>query len=211
MWKDIGIPWQTAFEEAWEAYKSGGVPIGAALYDENGVLLIRDHNRSGEKETVNRLMSHAEANVLRRLDTASGLALNSLVLYTTMEPCPMCMGTCVMSGIRHLRFAARDPYCGFTYLANEAPYFRQKNLDFTHEGGETELVQITVQSHFELERMARGGNNRVLEEFREMLPEAVTTAEKLFADGLLKGWSAENREAGAVFEDICALSREIMS
>lgn len=202
MWKDLSAPWQAAFEEAWTACRSGCVPIGGALCDRNGVVVARDHNRSAEPDTLNRRISHAEANILRALDTDSGLDLYSLVLYTTMEPCPMCMGTCVMSGIRHLRFAARDPYCGFTYLADEAPYFRRKNLDYTQEGGEREFVQIAIQSVYEMGYIARGGGGCVVDEFRRMLPEAVAAAEKLYAENALAVWNEANLTAGEVYDRV---------
>lgn len=202
MWKDISSPWKTAFEGAWEAFRCGSVPIGAALYDKNGELVIRERNRCGEAESVNRRIAHAEANALRRLDTEAGLELRSLVLYTTMEPCPMCMGMSVMSGIRHIRFAARDTYCGFTYLSDKDPYFAGKHLDIVHEGGELEFVQITMQSVFELERISHGASDKVLVEFRTMLPEAVEAAERLYNSGIIAKWSAENLPADEVFDKI---------
>lgn len=202
MWKELSMPWRIAFEEAWDAFRGGCTPIGAALYDSEGKLLIRERNRGADADTVNRRISHAEANILRRLDTDARNDLNSLVLYTTMEPCPMCRGTCVMSGIRHLRFAARDPYCGFTHLADTEPYFISKHLDFTQAGGEAEFVQITVQSVYELGYIAAGNSDKVLRDFRAMLPEAVATAEYVFREGLHKKWQEESKAAADVFDEI---------
>ena len=137
MWKDLSYEWKTAFEEGWIAFKNGSTPIGAALFDENGTLILKNRNRANEKGTINKRISHAEANILRELDITA-YNLNELTLYSTMEPCPMCMGTCVMAGIRKLRFAARDPYCGFTYLKDKEPYFMTKNLDYTFADDEME-------------------------------------------------------------------------
>ena len=115
MWNNLSEAWQCAFEEAWTSFKSGSIPIGAVIADENGNIILKDHNRSKEPDTVNRNISHAEANSLRRLDT-SQYNPKKLVLYATMELCPMCMGTAVMSNIKHLRYAARDLYCGCVHL-----------------------------------------------------------------------------------------------
>ena len=202
MWNDISPQWKTAFGEAWEAFRCGSVPIGAALYDKDGNLMIRERNRCCDGDNVNRRIAHAEVNTLRRLDTESCPELGSLVLYTTMEPCPMCMGMSVMSGIRRIRFAARDTYCGFTYLSDKDRYFAGKHLDIVHEGGELEFVQIAMQSVFELERISHGASDKVLAEFRSMRPEAVETAEKLFNSGILSKWSAENLPAGELFDKI---------
>ena len=135
MWQDLSVMWQTTFEEGWNAYKAGSIPIGAAIFDQFGKCLIREHNRSMESETLNKSISHAESNALRALDT-SKCNVRELTLYTTMEPCPMCMGTSVMSNIKHLRYAAHDPYCGSVYLKDTDPYICGKNLDYVHEGGD---------------------------------------------------------------------------
>ena len=95
MWNDLTPEWKIVFEEAWSAFINGSYPIGAAIFDEQGNLLVREHNRGAEADSVNRYVAHAEAGALRRLDT-SAYNPKSVVLYTTMEPCPMCMGTAVM-------------------------------------------------------------------------------------------------------------------
>lgn len=208
MWSEISNCWKIAFEEAWIAFGNGCVPIGGALFDSDGTLLLRDHNRNAEKDTLNRRIAHAEANVLRRLDTDHTPALQTLVLYTTMEPCPMCMGTSVMSNIRHLRYAARDPWCGFTYLANQEPYLIGKRLDYTLEGGQLEFVQITIQSLFELTRIQLyGSSDVVLVQFRSMLPDAVALAEAIFAKGLHLRWLEEARPMSEVFDEILTLAQ----
>ena len=201
MWKDISAPWRAAFEEAWEAFRAGSVPIGAALCDASGTILLRDRNRSNEADTVNRRISHAEANLLRRLDTSVG-DLYSLTLYTTMEPCPMCMGTAVMAGIRHLRSAARDPYCGMVHLAETEPYYAEKRLDFTIELGEVELVQLTVQSYRELRYVDSGASPKVLDKFEAYMPNAVAAARELYAAKELDRLADADTDAGEVFDRI---------
>ena len=48
MWCDLSIQWKTAFEEAWRAFCTGNIPIGAALFDENGEQQIVTLLRGGE-------------------------------------------------------------------------------------------------------------------------------------------------------------------
>ena len=83
MWKDLSSGWQAVFEEAWRAFGFGSTPIGAAIFDKEGKLILSDRNRSREADTVNREISHAEANALRRLDT-DRVNSRELVLYTSM-------------------------------------------------------------------------------------------------------------------------------
>ena len=204
MWNDLSVQWQTAFSEAWEAFRAGSVPIGAALYSAEGELILKDHNRSREPVTVNRSISHAEANLLRRLDTKL-YEPRSLVLYSAMEPCPMCMGTCVMSNIRDIRYAARDPYCGMVYLAERDPYCASKSIHCSHEGGEAEHVQITVQSYYELRYCSMGHSSKVLDRFREMLPEAVWAAERLFSSRELDRLAEQGTLFGEVFDLVLSI------
>ncbi len=207
MWNEISEPWKIAFEEAWTAFRNGCTPIGGVLCSPDGTIMLRDHNRSAEKDTINRRISHAEANILRRTDTDSISDLHTCVLYTTMEPCPMCMGTCVMSNIRHLRYAARDPYCGFTYLQNSEPYFISKHLDYSTEDGDLELVQLTIQSIYELDYIATGKSDKVLVQFDSIRPDAVRAAKAIRANGLHLKWRQENWPVSRVFDEILRIAK----
>lgn len=206
MWNEISEPWKIAFEEAWTAFRNGCTPIGGVLCRPDGTIMLRDHNRSAEKDTINRRISHAEANILRRTDTDSVSDLHTYVLYTTMEPCPMCMGTCVMSNIRHLRYAARDPYCGFTYLQNSEPYFISKHLDYSTEGSDLELVQLTIQSIYELDYIATGKSDKVLVQFDSIRPDAIKAARTIRANGLHLKWQQENWPVSRVFDEILRIA-----
>lgn len=201
MWSDISEEWKAAFEEAWIAFRNGSTPIGAVIADENGNIILRDHNRRNEADTVNRIVSHAEANILRRLNTEV-YEPRKLVLYTTMEPCPMCLGTCVMANIRHLKYAARDPHCGFVHIRDFDPYIRKRTEDYTFAGAETETVQLALQSCYELHYISMGAGDRVLNEFRQLNPSAVHTAEKLFEARYLDRAAADGADFGTVYDFI---------
>lgn len=197
MWVDLSIQWQTAFLEAWDAFRAGSIPIGAVIADENGNIIIKEHNRARESETLNRHISHAEANALRSLDTTI-YNPKTLTLYATMEPCPMCMGTAVMSNIKRLRYAARDPYCGAVHLKDIDPYIMGQNLDYAHVDGDMEFVQLTLQSYHELGYISRGASDRVLNCFRSIDEKAVALAEKLYDEKKLNLFS----EKGTVFPEV---------
>ena len=75
-------------------------PFMAAVYDRDGNCLV---------ETVNTVVdancshNHAEMNAIRLVEEKLGswdLAPRNLVLYATSEPCMMCMGGILWSGIR---------------------------------------------------------------------------------------------------------------
>lgn len=79
------------------------LPFGAVIAScETGEVLAEGWNRS----TVNPTW-HAEIDVLNRLADAGWRGDRSdLVLYTTAEPCPMCMSAILWSGVGTVVFGA---------------------------------------------------------------------------------------------------------
>ncbi|MDF4196159.1 MULTISPECIES: tRNA adenosine(34) deaminase TadA [Bacillus amyloliquefaciens group] len=100
-----------AIKEAKKAEAKGEVPIGAVLvlHDE---IVARAHNL---RETEQRSLAHAEMLAIdeacRKLGT---WRLEEAVLYVTLEPCPMCAGTVVLSRVDKVVFGAFDPKGGCT-------------------------------------------------------------------------------------------------
>ena len=132
MWEELDTPWQACLELAWEAYCNDCYPIGAVITDGSGKILTRGRNRIYEKrvrhgrERGNEL-AHAEVDALHALDFPA-IDPHSCILYTTTEPCPMCMGTFYMSGLRTLHFASRDPYAGSVDLLGKTWYLSKKPI-----------------------------------------------------------------------------------
>lgn len=208
MWQDLQYEWQVTFEEAWTAFCNGSTPIGGALFDDKGQLVIRDRNRAAENGTINRKISHGEANILRKLNTDERPDYKTMKLYTTMEPCPMCMGTIVMAGIRDVSYASRDTYCGAVHMLKVDAYMNSKNTKCTYVGGMLEMFQITMQSYYEMRYVDLGRSGKVLEDFKNSNPKAVAIAEVLYKDKLLDKWNGE-KTAGKVFNAVCAMADEI--
>ncbi|MEV0292861.1 nucleoside deaminase [Nocardia sp. NPDC050710] len=83
-----------AYEEALRGRAEGGIPIGAALFDADGSLLGRGHNRrvqSGDPSM------HAETDAFR----AAGRRRDyrSTIMVTTLSPCWYCSGLVRQFGI----------------------------------------------------------------------------------------------------------------
>src|SRR5258708_25047415 len=97
-WLDMPEPWRVCFDEAWSAYCAGSLPIGAAVVDADGRVVGRGRNRMFEDgagasglDLVGHRLAHAEMNALLRLDHPH-VDVRSCVLYTTLEPCALCVG-----------------------------------------------------------------------------------------------------------------------
>ena len=94
----------SALEEAELAGQAGEIPIGAIVVIDNQVI---SRGRARHKEIKSQL-SHAELNAM--LDGGEQLwkDYRKAILFTTVEPCPMCLGATVMADIPHIIFALHD-------------------------------------------------------------------------------------------------------
>lgn len=99
-----------ALHEARQAYQAGEVPVGAVVVDAEGRILGRGFNRPiGTMDPT----AHAEVVAIRRACAAIGnYRLSGATLFTTIEPCLLCAGACLIARIDRLVFGARDPKAG---------------------------------------------------------------------------------------------------
>lgn len=204
MWCDLTKEWQRAFEEAWISFKGGSIPIGAIITDEDGNVLMTGRNESGEGRYPNHRVAHAEASCVRNLDIEKYPNLSEYHLYTTMEPCPMCMGTLVMGGIRKVHVAAKDRYCGALHYVEDDPYMKAKGMQIYLEEGEMEAVQLTQQTYHGLCN-DNGQLNKVTKAFQQDCPEAIELALKLYEERYLHKCLEENMPYSEVYDRICEM------
>jgi len=135
-WSELAAPWQTCWQEAWEACRVGCVPVGAVILDENGREISRGRNRIGADAPPGQIghsdLAHAEMNALIQV-ARTRINTHTCILYTLLEPCPLCMGAIYMVGVRTVAYAARDAFAGSINLLGATPYYsRKKNpRDYT--------------------------------------------------------------------------------
>lgn len=98
-----------ALAEAEKAYALGEVPVGAVVVLD-GEIIGRGHNL---REILKDSSAHAELLALRAAASRLGdWRLNGAVLYSTLEPCPMCAGALVQFRVKTLVYGAADPKAG---------------------------------------------------------------------------------------------------
>ncbi|WP_432166119.1 nucleoside deaminase [Streptomyces sp. bgisy031] len=103
----LDVPWRAAMELAWDSYREGGIAVGAVLTD--GMENIVDRGRNQRFGTSpHGLLAHAEMAALSAVPADKDRAHVS-VLYTTLHPCPMCLGAIVVARVGRLHFGAFDP------------------------------------------------------------------------------------------------------
>ena len=94
-----------ALREAELAAHSGERPIGAVVMHQNQIV---GKGRARHRERLSEI-AHAEMNALLAAEQyIHAHTHNGVVLYTTVEPCVMCLGAIVMSDIEHVVFALPD-------------------------------------------------------------------------------------------------------
>jgi len=84
--------------------KNGSGPFVAAIYDKNGNLVIKTTNSVVNSNCSN---NHAEMNAIREAEKFFGtydLSQYNLKIYVTSEPCIMCLGGIMWSGIKELYY-----------------------------------------------------------------------------------------------------------
>ena len=74
--------------------REGGSRFGAVILDSHGTYESAFNTTKKGNPTF-----HAEMNALQRLNELNYTRASELTLYTTVEPCPMCMGGIIWSGI----------------------------------------------------------------------------------------------------------------
>ena len=73
-----------------------------------GAIVARGRARQRELHSQ---LAHAELQALLTGGEALWKRYERTVLFTTMEPCPMCLGATVMADVPHIVFAARSGSC----------------------------------------------------------------------------------------------------
>ncbi|HAR94530.1 MAG TPA: nucleoside deaminase [Deltaproteobacteria bacterium] len=124
-------------QEAITAIGEGNGGIGACLVREaTGEIVERGHNR--QYEPYFRSDLHAEMDLLTRYEervrgrrqgagipTGVQRKMEGLVLYTSLEPCPMCLTRIINAGVKKVYFAAPDPTGGMAHKMRNLPPFWQ--------------------------------------------------------------------------------------
>jgi tRNA(adenine34) deaminase len=181
--------WRACLEQAWEAYRAGSLPIGAVVADETGAIVARGRNRIMEATgppglIFGNALAHAEVNALLAFH-GTGRDGAGYVLYTTTEPCPLCVGASYMSRVRDMRFASRDPWAGGMHLVDASPYLsRAGSWIRGPELPELEgvIMALQIEAHASYARVPP----EFFESWRAAMPAAVALGEELARTGRLR-------------------------
>jgi len=107
MESDAGF--QIALEEAKQGAKEGGVPIGACLMSEDGKVLGRGHNMRMQKGSAT---LHGEISALENAGRLPASAYKGATMYTSLSPCDMCTGACIMYKVKRVVIGENETFVG---------------------------------------------------------------------------------------------------
>lgn len=118
-----------ALAEANAAGEAGEYPIGAVVAVDGAVI---SRGRSRQRELRSQL-AHAELEALQRGGEVLWERHDDAVLFSTVEPCPLCLGAAVMADVPHIVFAHPDRGVQSAEIIERVPYVRS-HIE-TYRGG----------------------------------------------------------------------------
>jgi creatinine deaminase len=121
---------EVAIEEARQGLAEGGIPIGAALFDREGNLLGRGHNRRVQEGDPS---VHGETDAFRKAGRQR--RYRDTIMVTTLAPCWYCSGLVRQFGIG-------------TVIVGESVTF-QGGVDWLRENG-VEVIDLGSQECVEI-------------------------------------------------------------
>ena len=118
-----------ALIQARKALSVGEFPVGCVIV--NGEKILATGYRKGTSGNFPNEIDHAEIIALKQLtDLKIDTGKNRVVLFTTMEPCMMCLGAMILSGINEIVYAYEDIMGGGTScdLTKLAPLYKDSGI-----------------------------------------------------------------------------------
>lgn len=200
-YKDLDKYWQRIFELEWESLCEGSKAIAALIVSDSGEIISEGRNQIGEITIPNPRVSHAEVEAIRSLDIRKHPHVKSYTLYAALEPCPMCMGTLVMGGIRKVVIGAKDDYGGAMGLIEHSGFLKAKNIQVTWMPQEYGNMQRGFQALKELlynkdaEKL-----QEMLEDFAVYNEKGVTAAKALVASGFFETKQPDGYGVEVIFD-----------
>lgn len=113
---------RAAIEEARKALVRGDRPIGAVIVHRGRIVSRASSTFPSSKSNI----AHAELNALLQAAPYLQEHGRECAIYTTCEPCPMCLGAIVMANIREIVYGMPDNHTCARLAINAVPYLKRR-------------------------------------------------------------------------------------
>lgn len=118
---DLAAFMQAALQEAELAGQAGEYPIGAVIVIDGGIISRGRATHNAMKSQVR----HAELNAILAGGEPLWRDFRRAILFTTLEPCVLCLGAAVMADIPHIIYALPDRNMQSGQIVDTIPYVRR--------------------------------------------------------------------------------------
>lgn len=213
-WQQLSYPWQCCIEEAWAAYGKGSLPIGAVITDASNKVLARGRNRIYEDAAEGTLLhghrlAHAEMNALisinwRQIDPRTS------ILYTTTEPCPLCVGAVRLTRLGAVSYASRDCAAGSIDLFAANEFMRRGRIKIIKPHDEQLEIILTAMLLEKTMRLEDNNMSFVYNNVAAMCPTGAELGQKLFDSQQLQSWSEQGCSASFVVNQLIKIAQELL-
>lgn len=103
-----------AYKEALKAYDKNEIPVGVVIVKDNKIL-SKGHNLRDSKNIVTK---HAEIIAIEKANKKiNNWRLNNCILYSTLEPCDMCIGVIKETKIKKVIYATKNKNISHNHLS----------------------------------------------------------------------------------------------
>lgn len=132
-----------AVKQAYASYEEGGIPIGAVLVTTDGKVIGSGRNERVQKRSA---ILHAEMEAIENARELPAACLKGSTMYTTLSPCDMCTGACLLYGISRVVLGENHTYLGGEQL------LKDKGVEVKNMNNDEcrKLIQNYAASHPEI-------------------------------------------------------------
>ncbi len=116
---------ERAIKLACEAERQNNLPVGAVICYEGEIVAEGRNTIWHPKFNPNR---HAEIEALRNVPDHLWENSRAMTLYTTLEPCLMCMGAILLHRVGSVMYGASDNYAGASKVIGHMPTFFEEEI-----------------------------------------------------------------------------------
>jgi predicted kinase len=127
--------------------------------------------------------------------------VRTCVLYTSLEPCALCVGAIRMLAVPEVRYAARDPTAGSIELLHASTFMRSRPIRAVapHDPRlEALSIALNVEAHLRL--LQRFGVRSIVDQWEAVGLPGVALGRELFATGELRQLAQASATIAAVIE-----------
>ena len=181
-----------------------GGPFGCVIV-KDGQVIARGNNRV---TSTNDPTAHAEMVAIREAcDHLGEFQLTGCTLYTSCEPCPMCLGAIRMSRMRECHYASEDPIAGSAIIMEATPFMRELNIKMVPPSNPmlddilaTLLIECLLYAHAKQPLKS-------IPVRQKFFPKAGALAGNLFESGDLKQWAKADIPTAQVVNSLASRLR----